>query len=201
MSCKPTKHAIAFNDWLFLALNTLLCFVVLSCSNETSYEDALEENDDRIEDAKRLDDAKFLVDEKSLNILQCQFIDLASSSGYSSAVVNFGKAHITFFNDMGKDIDRIAKDESFELPTEMSIDHQATFSQIKNSTRAKFDHQLISALKEINANQKRTYILKASEASDPDVRAFAARKIGSIRSLEQSIIDVEEDLLPIDQGQ
>jgi putative membrane protein len=200
MSCKPTKYAIAFNDWLLLAFHTLLCFIMLSCSNETSYQDALQGNEDRIEDATRLDDAKFLVEEKSLNILQRKLIDLASSSGYSAAVVDFGKAHVTFFNDIGKDIDRIAKDESFELPTEMSIDHQATFSQIENSTRALFDQQLISTLKEINSSQKRTYISKASEASDPDVRAFAARKIGSIRSLEQSIIEVEKGLLPVDHS-
>jgi putative membrane protein len=200
MRRKPTKHIIALNDWLLLAFNTLLGFTLLSCANETSYQDALQGNDNRIEDAKRLDDARFLVEEKSLNILQHQLMDLASSSGYSAAVVNFGKAHVTFLNDMGKDIDRIAKDESFELPTEMSIDHQATFSQIEKSTRAQLDQLLISALKKINTNQKKTYILKASEASDPDVRAFAARKIGSIRSLEQSVIEVEKGLLPVDQN-
>jgi putative membrane protein len=199
MNCKPTKHA-TFNDRLVLAFNTLLCFIMLSCSTETSYEDALQENHERIEDAKRLDDARFLVEEKSLNILQGELIALASSSGYSSAVVDFGKAHVTFFNDVGKDIDRLAKDESIELPTEMSIAHHATFSQIENSTRAQFDQQLISALRKINASQKNTYISKASEASDPDVRAFAARKIGSIRSLEQSIIEVEKGLLPVDQS-
>lgn len=198
MNCKPEKYAIAFNDWLVLSFNALLCFTMFSCSTETSYDDALQKNGNRIEDATRLDDAKFLVEEKSLNILQRHLIKLASSSGYSSAVVNFGKANVTFFTEMEKDIDRIAKDESVELPTEMSIDHQSIFSQIENSTRAQFDQQLISTLKKINAKQKETYILKATEASDPDVRAFAARKIGLIRSLEQSIIEVEKSLLPLD---
>jgi putative membrane protein len=199
MNGKPTKYTVV-NDRLVVAFNTLVCFIMISCSTETSYDDALQKNSDRIEDVKRLDDAKFLVEQKSLNILQHHLILLASSSGYSSAVVNFGKAHETFFADMGKDIDRLAKDENFQLPTEMSIDHQTTFKQIKNSTRAQLDQQLISALKEISAGQKKTYTLNASEGSDPDVRAFAARKIGSIRSLEQSIIDVEKGLLPVDQG-
>jgi hypothetical protein len=83
--------------------------MLLSCSSEVSYKDALQENEGKIEDTKRLDDAKFLVTEKSLNILQRQLIELASSSGYSSAMVNFGKANLSFFDDMGYDVDRMAK--------------------------------------------------------------------------------------------
>ncbi|HEX6171058.1 MAG TPA: DUF4142 domain-containing protein [Chitinophagaceae bacterium] len=198
MSSKPRKHIRISKDWAVVTLHTLFACLFFSCSQETTYEDALQSNKTEIEEVERLDDAKFLVAEKSLNILQRQLMQLASTSGYSSVVVDFGKASAKLFDDMGNDIDRLAKDENIDVPTQMASEHQALLSQIENSSRGQFDRQLIFTLKEISAGQERQYALKASEASDPDIRAFAARKIGLIRTVDQAIRDVEKRLLPVE---
>lgn len=172
-----------------------LSVLLVSCSNTMTYEEAMQENRDRIEEPELLGDAQFLVEIKSLNLFHVELLKLASESGYSSEVVNLGKDNISPFQTLDTDLTDVAKKEKFRLPTEMSPDHSTRLSAVKNATRQEIDQMIVSELTRINGETLEKFTAHATEGHDPDVRAFAARKIGALRAHNDEIKKVEERLL------
>jgi putative membrane protein len=166
-----------------------------SCSNVTTYEEAMELNRKKIDDAERLNDAQFLVEIKSLNMFQLELLKLANKNGYSSEIVNLGKDNIGPFTTMDSDLTNVAKKEKFRLPTEMSEDHQARLQRLTKTQRQEIDQRIIEEIKISNDQTLQKFTAQATEAFDPDIRAFAARKIGALRAHNINIKKVEEGLL------
>src|SRR5690606_6155759 len=88
-----------------------------SCSNSKTYDDAMQENRDRIEEPGRLGDALFLVEIRSLIMFQLELLKVAAESGYSAELVNLGKDNIEPFQTLDNDVVDVAKKEKFRLPT------------------------------------------------------------------------------------
>src|SRR5687768_5994351 len=100
---------------------------IAGCSGDVSYDEALEENQQEIEDPKTVEDAKFLVEARSLNLLGTKLAQLAADSGYSSVLVDFAAAHLEQHQEMDKDLKDLAREKNLTLPTEMSAAHNALF--------------------------------------------------------------------------
>lgn len=169
--------------------------LLTSCSGDVSYKEALEENREEIEDPKTLEDANFLVESKSLNILATKLSALASDSGYSSALVSFARSHSEEHKEMEEDLKDLANEKDITLPSEMSEEHKALFYQLSSATRQEFDRNFIEIIKKINEENKSLYTRNATGANDPDIRAFAARKLDPLKANLESISKIEEQLL------
>jgi putative membrane protein len=168
---------------------------LFSCSNTKTYEEAMEENRERIEEPARLGDAQFLVEIKSLNMFQLELLKIAHESGYSSEMVNLGKDNISPFQTLDTDLTDVAKKEKFRLPTELSESHAARLAAVKEASRQEIDQKIIAEMGKINSEVLQKFTAQATEGSDPDVRAFAARKIGALRAHSEAVRRVEEGLL------
>lgn len=155
----------------------------------------MQENRERIEEPARLGDAQFLVDIKSLNMFQLELLRLADASGYSSEMVNLGKDNIAPFQTLDTDLTDVAKQEKFRLPTELSENHAARLTAVKEASRQEIDQLIIAEMAKINAEALQKFTAQATEGHDADVRAFAARKIGALRAHNDAIRKVEERLL------
>lgn len=181
----------------FLAglVSALLAGILLSCSNTMTYEEAMEANRNRIDEPARLGDAEFLVEVKSLNMFQLELLRLANESGYSSEMVNLGKDNIESFQTLDTDLTDVAKREKFRLPTELSESHASRLAAVKNASRREIDNMIVDEMSKSNSEALQKFTTHATEGSDPDVRAFAARKIGGLRAHNDAIKKVEEGLL------
>lgn len=166
-----------------------------SCSNSKTYDDAMQENRDRIEEPGRLGDALFLVEIRSLIMFQLELLKVAAESGYSAELVNLGKDNIEPFQTLDNDVVDVAKKEKFRLPTEMSEDHIARLAAVKRASRQEIDQMLVSEMAKANSEAVQKLTAQATEGSDPDVRAFAARIIGALRVHNDSIRRVKDGLL------
>ncbi len=184
-----------FTQLFSSALTIAIAATFSACSNTTTYDEALEKNRENIEDPQRLGDAVFLVEMKSLNMFQLQLLQIADQSGYSSELVNLGKEDINSFKTIAEDLTAVARSEEVRLPTEMSNDHEARLAVIRETPRQEIDRAVITELRETNEGALKQLTTIATEGSDPDVRAFAARKIGALRTHLQRVIDVEKGLL------
>ena len=182
-------------------LSMLLATVLFSCSNTKTYEEAMQENRDRIEEPARLGDAQFLVEVKSLNMFQLELLRLADASGYSSEMVNLGKDNIGPFQTLDTDLTDVAKKEKFRLPTELSENHASRLTAVKEASRQEIDQMIIAEMAKTNAEALQKFTAQATEGHDPDVRAFAARKIGALRAHNDAIRTVEERLLTTVKGE
>jgi hypothetical protein len=155
-----------------------------ACSGDVSYKEALEENREEIEDPKTRADANFLVEAKSLAILNTKIFTLASDSAYSSVLVEFARRHKEAQEEMESDLRKLGRDKDIKLPSEMSEEH-----------RQEFDRSFIRISKRINEENEGLYSRNATGANDPDIRAFAARKLDQLEANLREVGKVEEQLL------
>lgn len=166
-----------------------------ACSGDASYKEALEENKEDIEDPKTREDANFLVEAKSLALLNTKVYTLAADSGYSSALVEFAGQHKEGHEEMEKDLNDLAKDKDIKLPSEMSDEHNAMYAQLSTADREEFDRSFVRITKRINDDSRSLFNRNATGANDPDIRAFAARKLDQLQANATAVNDIEKRLL------
>lgn len=168
---------------------------IVSCSGDHNYEEAMAKNRERISEPEKFEDAAFLVEAKSVNMLQIELLELASTSGYASAVVTLGKRNLEIQNTLREDLRQIAKGKNIVLPASMSEQHQTLLKHVAESGRDEFDQRFITILKRVNEEITTQYTAMATNAYDPDIRAFAARKLDVLRTNAKDIATVEKELL------
>lgn len=173
----------------------LVSTAIISCSPDISYQEAMDRNRRKIEDPERLGDATFLVEAKSLNMLEVKLAELATKSGYASAIVNLAKVHLDHHRNMEEDLEDVARKEKITLPASMNDKHTAEYHDVAKADRQDFDKRFIAVMKAINDENTQQYLKMATEARDADVRAFAARKLDMFRTHAEQMEKVENELL------
>lgn len=174
---------------------TLVSIMLASCSQDLTFQEAMNKNQRKIDDPGKLDDAKFLVEAKSFNLLEKKLSQLAATSGYAATVVAMAKKNGKDHDDMDEVIDELARKEKIAVPTVMNETHQADYYKVANADKQDFDKDYINALKEINEENMQRFLTMATEAKDADVRAFAARKLDMLRNQALRMEEVEKQLL------
>jgi putative membrane protein len=172
-----------------------LLAILSSCSQDLTYQEAMNKNRRHIEDSERLDDARFLVDAKSLNVLEVELCELASTSGYASAIVNLAKKHLADHKKMKEELEDLAYREKVSIPSVMDVNDVDVYNKVYRADRQDFDKNFIAAIKEINTKNMKKFLTMATEAKDADVRAYAARKLDVLRTHEERMEEVERELL------
>jgi putative membrane protein len=165
------------------------------CNRSVSYEEALSENAEDFKDVNMLEDATFMVELKSRNMLTIKILTIASDSAYSSVVVGFAKTTLPEHKRLEEEIQDLAKKRDVSLPDELSPEHQILLSQLTSSRRQDFDNDFNRIISKINNDNNKLFTSKATQASDPDVRAFAARKLDLFRTHARLLSQMQSQLL------
>lgn len=166
-----------------------------ACAPSLTYNEALSRNQNKIEDQERLKDATFLVNAKSYNLLATELTEAAMASGYSATVVEFARQNHEEHLEMAKEINKLARQQKIDLPTEMSDAHQVLLSQVSSSGRRDFDRTFIRVLETISEDINEKYNVMATDALNEDVRAFAARKLDMFKSQQSQLELADQELL------
>ena len=180
-------------------VSSLYCLVILvfmaACSSSLSYNDAIQKNAIRIQDAEKLDDARFLVDATSYNILATRMAETAVKSGYSSSLVNLAKQNLERHEEMGRELKKLARKQDIVLPAKMDSDHEKLLSELTATDRREFDRAYIRILRDISEEDSEKFSQMATEAQNEDIRAFAARKLDLFESHKEELQTVDAELL------
>lgn len=185
----PYKRIIA-------GLGCLVSVAILSsCSSSLSYNEAIQKNISKVEDPERLDDARFLVDAASYNILATKMAETAINSGYSASLVSLAKENLEAHEDMGKELEKLARKEDMVLPDEMNSDHERLLAELTSSDRREFDRTYIRILTEVSEQDSQKFSQMATDAESEEIRAFAARKLDLFESHKNQLQTVDAELL------
>lgn len=176
-----------------------LLLTISACESSVTYEEALDRNRQNMKEPEKVKDANFLVKAKSLTTLQISLLQLAQEKGYSSATVNLGKENVPLFKALESDISDLAGKEDIRLADTMDPAHLRLFEEIRSTDRPSFDQKFVFSLKSINVQELKLFEEHAVNSFDPDIRAFAARKLGQFKSQSDALSKVEKDLIPITQ--
>lgn len=185
---------------LYNSINLYVAFALAailftSCSQDLTYQEAINKNQRKIDDPDRLDDARFLVDAKSFNLLDMRLAELAAANGYAATIVNLAKRDLTNHEDLSKDLNKLSAKEKIAIPDNMNEEHQAILFDLSKAEREDFDRQYLQALNRINDDITRRFTTMATQAKDADIRAFAARRLGMLREQESLLSEVEDALM------
>jgi putative membrane protein len=186
-----TIYSILTRGKLFLSAICLLG----ACSQDISYQEAMNKNQRKIEDPAKLDDANFLVEAKSNNLLQMKLTDLGSKNGYASTIVALAKDQHARLEELSDDIDNLARKEKIAVPDMMDETDNGSFYEVSKSDREDFDKSFVMEMKRVNNDNIQRYAAMATDAKDADVRAFAARQLDVFRTQQQKLEETERALL------
>jgi putative membrane protein len=171
------------------------CALIVGCASRLSYQEALNKNQRKIESTDKLDDAKFLVEAKSINILERELNQSATTAGYAATLVQLAKKNLEDHKNMDKELNKLASKKKIKLPTIMKEEHTALHNELATLAKQDFDKAFIKDLKQINEDNTFKFENMATEAHDADIRAFSARKLDMMRAHAKRLEEVEKELL------
>jgi putative membrane protein len=116
-------------------------------AQERTADSAIRANKDVMRDA-----SKFLVKWYELGMYELQLSQLAASNGLDADVKNLAATLVKDHRDINTNIQSIASNNNFVLPTNLNIDHQRTLQDITKLNGADFDKKYINTI--INAHEE-----------------------------------------------
>lgn len=169
--------------------------MMVSCSQDLSYQEAMNKNERKIEDPGKREDAVFLVEAKSNSLLEKKLTEYASVNGYASAIVNLAKKNLNEVKSLAEGVDGLARKEKIAVPEMMDEHDQAKYYEVSRAEREDFDKQFIMTMKHVNDDNIQRFVQMATDAKDDDVRAFAARHLDTFKNRALRLDEVEKELL------
>jgi putative membrane protein len=116
-------------------------------AQERNADSAIRANKDVMRDA-----SKFLVKWYELGMYELQLSQLAATNGLDADVKNLAATLVKDHRDINTNIQSIASNNNFVLPTNLNIDHQRTLQDITKLNGADFDKKYINTI--INAHEE-----------------------------------------------
>jgi putative membrane protein len=116
-------------------------------AQERNADSAIRANKDVMRDA-----SKFLVKWYELGMYELQLSQLAATSGLDADVKNLAATLVKDHRDINTNIQSIASNNNFVLPTNLNIDHQRAIQDITKLNGADFDKKYINTI--INAHEE-----------------------------------------------
>lgn len=169
-------------------LSLLLILLFISCNNRTSDSEkrAKEENRERLDSQARLDegptsepvplsrsDADFLVEAASGGNLEVQLGHMVENKSTSEQVRAFGSMIIKDHEEGGEKLKRLAIAKNIILPDSISAAQQKRKDKLQKEN-SDFDRAYMNLMVDDHKKDIREFQKAAKDASDSEVKAFAA---------------------------
>lgn len=177
------------------ALIFVIGITVAACSTSLTYLQAIEKNRANLKSSDMESDAQFLVEAKSFSVLEYELGKLASEKGYAAAVQFYGQKIVKDHEEMNDRLNKLASANDIKVPSVMSEGHLQKYEQVASADRSKFDEEFIGTIEDIYESHINLFKQFATSATDDDVRAFAAKYLGLVRSNEEEADAIEGELL------
>ena len=168
---------------------------VAACSTSLTYQQAIDKNKSNLSSSDMESDAQFLVEAKSFSLLEEELGKLASERGYAAAVQFYGQKIVKDHEEMNERLNKLASANNIKVPSQMSEGHRQAYKAVAEAGRTNFDKEFISTIEDIYESHINLFKQFATSATDDDVRAFAAKYLGLVRSNEEEADAIEGQLL------
>jgi len=128
-----------------------------------------------------IDDRQFVQKAASAGMMEIETGQLAKQKAGTSMVQTFAGHLIQDHRQANSDLEKIAQRKNISMPTAMMADDRAVYSRLSNLSTANFDRQFLEA--QIQAHQEaiRLFDDAKNNASDPDLRSFAAQYLSALK--------------------
>lgn len=168
---------------------------VFACNTDQKQEDSVEvaeEKNEQKTDTMRKsgqmeDDNEFLVKAASGGLMEVQLGEMAAKQATTSVVKKFGQMMAKDHSQVNDELKSLAASKNITIPTTPGEDHMDHINKMRDKKGTDFDKDYISLMVDDHKEDVFDFEKAAQDAKDPDVRAFAAKYVPTLKShLEQA---------------
>jgi putative membrane protein len=132
------------------------------------------------------DDAAFLKKAAEANLAEISLGKLAVERGSRQDVKQYGQRMIDDHTKANAELTTLAQAKRVTVPSEPDAEHLAAAKKLSSLTAPAFDNQFATLMHTDHVKVVALFEEKAKDATDPDVRAFAAKTLPTLQQHLQS---------------
>jgi putative membrane protein len=112
---------------------------------------------------------------------------LASTKGANAEVKKFGQMMVADHTKANAELKALAAKKNVTLPTEPDSSHKSLLDDMKGKSGADFDADYVDAMVDDHEDDVAAFEKQAQNATDPDVKAFAAKTLPTLKKHLEAI--------------
>ncbi|TDH19971.1 DUF4142 domain-containing protein [Segetibacter sp. 3557_3] len=177
---------------IFMPLMALTLSFAVACNSEQktdSTEVAEEKNEQKADSSnmgdKMEDDHEFMVEAASGGLMEVQLGTLASQNAASAKVKQFGQTMVKDHTKANEELKALAAKKNITIPPTPGSDHQKHIDELKAKKGAEFDKDYMSMMVKDHEEDVRNFEEAANNAKDPEIKAFAAKTLPTLKQHHQ----------------
>lgn len=127
-------------------------------------------------------------------MMEVELGQLAQQNARSERVKNFGQMMVNDHSKANDDLKSIARQKNVTLPETMPAEHQHHKDDLSKKKGADFDKAYIKMMVDDHKKDVDAFEKASKDASDPDVKNFAAQKLPTLRMHLDSAKAIQKDM-------
>ena len=126
-------------------------------------------------------DTSFIKDAATGGMMEVELGKLAVDKAGSDKVKEFGRQMQEDHSKANDELKQLAANKGVELPTSLGVKQKLTVQRLSKLSGRDFDRQYMSTMINDHKNDVSNFQKEAAKAKDPDVKAFAAKTLPTLK--------------------
>ena len=132
-------------------------------------------------------DNAFLIEAARGGLAEVELGKIASTKAANAEVKQFAEMMVKDHSSANAELKDIASKKGVTLPAQMDPAHQAKIEELRGKVGAEFDRSYIEAMVEAHEKDVAEFERQSTSASDPEVKAFAAKTLPVLKKHLESV--------------
>lgn len=131
--------------------------------------------------AARSSDEDFMIEAAQGGMAEVELGRMAATKAASAEVKKFGQMMVTDHSKANEELKALAAKKGVKLPAELDPSQKATVEKLKGLVGAEFDKEYVEDMVDDHEKDVAKFEEMAKSATDPDVKAFAAKTLPTLK--------------------
>jgi putative membrane protein len=175
-------------------------FVVMAAMaiGAASAQDTMKKDDMKHDDMAKMKggspDQKFVMMAAIGGMEEVQLGQMAADKGTSAEVKQFGQHMVEDHSKANDELKTLAASKNITLPTALDAKHQADVDKLSKLSGADFDRTYVKMMVQDHNKDVGEFDREATRGKDPDVKAWAAKTLPTLRSHQSMIKNISDGM-------
>jgi putative membrane protein len=140
-------------------------------------------------------DHKFAMEAAMGGMMEVELGRLAAQKGASDEVRQFGQRMVDDHSKANEELMRVASSKGMTPPAALNAKHQAEMQKLSALSGEKFDKEYVKMMVKDHKKDVGEFEKEATRGADPDVKAFAAATLPTLREHLQMIQRINDKMM------
>lgn len=140
----------------------------------------------------KVNDAKFAADAAMGGMAEVELGKLAAEKGGTDAVKQFGQKMVDDHSKANDELKEVASKDKLTIPASLDSKHQARVDKLSKLSGTDFDKAYIKDQLKDHKEDVRKFQAESQSGSNPDVKAFAAKTLPTLKQHLEMVKDLSK---------